>query len=55
MKKYFVKAIFSGWHEVSEENYNRFCDNIRRNATGIKSEEKEAYILTVTRIETTEI
>lgn len=55
MKKYFVKAIFSGWHEASEENYNRFCDNIRRNATGIKSEEKEAYILTVTRIEETEI
>lgn len=55
MKKYFVKAIFSGWHEVSEANYNRFCDNIRKNATGIKSEEKEAYILTVTRIETTEI
>lgn len=55
MKKYFVKAIFSGWHEVSEENYNRFCDNIRNGATGLKSEEKEAYIITVTSIETTEI
>ena len=54
MKNYFVKAIFSGWHEVSEENYNNFCNNIRNSATGIKSTEKEAHILTVTRIETVE-
>ena len=33
MKRYFVKAPVSGWHEVCIEQYERFVDIIRNSAT----------------------
>lgn len=33
MTRYFVKAPVSGWHEVSREQYERFIERLRRNAT----------------------
>lgn len=46
--RYFVKSHFQGWCEVDEERYNRFIDNILKNATGLKSEHKKDYIKQVT-------
>lgn len=51
MKRYFVKAHFGGWCEVTEENFNKFVENIQKHATGLKAHEKEEYIKKVTRIE----
>lgn len=50
MPRYFVKSHFHGWCEVPYENYLRFIENIQNNATGIKSSEKNAYILRVTHV-----
>lgn len=50
MKRYFVKSHFTGWHEVTEKAFNDFCENIRKNATAIRSEEMENYIKTRTQI-----
>lgn len=33
MKKYFVKAPISGWHEVSKEQFEKFCEHLREHAT----------------------
>lgn len=49
--RYFVKSHFRGWVEVTKEHYIRFVENIRENATGIKSDKKAEYIKTVTKIE----
>ena len=46
MMRYFVKSHFSGWNEVSETMYHRFCQHLRDGATAIKSTEKEQYIQT---------
>lgn len=46
--RYFVKSHFHGWCEVDEERYNRFIDNILKNATGLKFEQKKDYIKQVT-------
>ncbi|MBQ7792891.1 MAG: hypothetical protein IJ366_00385 [Clostridia bacterium] len=46
--RYFVKSHFHGWCEVDEEHYNKFVDNILKNATGLKSEQKKDYIKQVT-------
>lgn len=49
--RYFVKSHYHGWCEVSKQNFDRFCEHIRKYATGIRAENKEEYIKTVTRIE----
>lgn len=51
-KRYFVKSRFYGWREVSEEQYARFVDVIRKGATAMTAEKKEEYIKSVTRIVT---
>jgi hypothetical protein len=33
MKKYYVKAPISGWHEVDKEHFDAFVDHIRKRAT----------------------
>lgn len=50
-RRYFVKSHFNGWCKVGYGNYNRFIQNIRENASGLKQEEKERYIQKVTRVE----
>ena len=49
--RYFVKTHYHGWCEVVKENFDQFCDHIRKYATGIRAENKEEYIKAVTRIE----
>ena len=49
--KYFIKSRFSGWREVTEEQFARWCDHIRKNAVAMKPEERERYIQEHTRIE----
>ena len=50
--RYFVKSHYHGWCEVDKEHFDRFCERIRKYATGIRAENKEEYIKTVTQIET---
>ena len=50
--RYFVKSHYHGWCEVDKENFDSFCEHIRKYATGIRAENKEEYIKTVTRIKT---
>ena len=49
--RYFVKPLFSGWHEVSEEQYNRFIARIREGATAMNEQQKQQLIERVTRVE----
>lgn len=49
--RYFVKSHYHGWCEVAKEHFDSFCEHIRKYATGIRAENKEQYIKTVTRIE----
>ena len=51
MKRYFVKSLFTGWHEVPKENFDRFCEHIRKDAVNIPTDEREAYIATRTKIQ----
>lgn len=48
MEFYFVKSLFSGWHQVDRDHYEAFCANIRENATAAK--DKEAIIKQRTRV-----
>ena len=50
--RYFVKSHYHGWCEVDKEHFDSFCEHIRKYATGIRAENKEEYIKTVTRITT---
>ena len=52
-KKYYVKTYFQDWHEVSKEQFDSFVAHLRKNATGIPADKKEAYIQTRTRIKET--
>ena len=42
--KYYVKAIYSGWSEVTKENYEAFIENMRNGITTMGSKKKESYI-----------
>ena len=53
MKKYYVKSLFHGWCEVSKEQFDSFVEHLRKNATGIPADKKEAYIQTCVRIKET--
>ena len=33
MKRYYVKAPITGWHEVDREQFERFVAHVRRDAT----------------------
>lgn len=33
MKKFYVKAPVSGWHEVGKEHFDAFVDHMRKQAT----------------------
>lgn len=50
-KRYYVNTRFSGWREVTEQQYRRWCDHIRAGAVGMKQEERERYIQEHTRTE----
>lgn len=51
-ERYFVKPHFGPWSEVTKEQYQRFCENVRNGAVNMSETEKEAYIKTVTKITT---
>jgi hypothetical protein len=53
MQIYYVKSHFHGWREVSKERFDSFVEHLRKNATGIPADKKEAYIQTRTRIKET--
>ncbi len=48
--RYFVKSLFAGWHEVPKENFDAFCDHIRKFATAIPTDKLDAYIATRAKI-----
>lgn len=50
MKRYYVKSLFFGWREVSKAQFDRFIEYLRKNAIGIPSAKKEAYIQTRAKI-----
>ena len=51
MKRYFVKALISGWHEVDEEHYKSFIEYLRKGITAIPGKKKkEEYIKTRIKI-----
>lgn len=50
MKRYFVKALISGWHEVDEEHYKAFIEYLRKGITAIPGKRKEEYIKTRIKI-----
>lgn len=49
--KYFIKTLFHGWKEVDKENFDVWCNNIRRGAVAMTEDEKEKCISECTRIE----
>ena len=50
MKRYFVKALISGWHEVDEEHYKSFIEYLRKGITASPGKKKEEYIKTKIKI-----
>ena len=50
MKRYFVKAIFSGWHEVDKEHYEAFVKHLREYSTNIPDSRKDDFIASKTKI-----
>lgn len=50
MKRYFVKAFITGWHEVDEEHYKAFIEYLRKGITAIPGKKKEEYIKTKIKI-----
>lgn len=48
MERYFVKAPVSGWHEVDREHFERFVENIRKNANP-PTMTKEELIKSITK------
>ena len=51
MKRYFVKAIFTGWHEDSKEQFEAFVENLVSGSTNVPPERKAELIAAKTRIE----
>jgi len=49
--KYYVKAPFSGWHEVTEERYYKYIKLLNEQITALTGKEKEERINKRTRIE----
>lgn len=50
MKKYFIKSLFSGWNEVSEDRFNEYVENLKNGSINIPQEEKSAFIAEKTEI-----
>lgn len=44
MKIIRVKAFYSGWHEVSREQAERWAEHLWNGSTGIRTEKKPDYI-----------
>lgn len=49
MKRYFVKAPITGWHEVDRDSFERFISHVRRNANPTLA--MDELIKRITRIE----
>lgn len=49
--RYFVKSHYSGWNEVTKDQYLRFVDNIRTGATAMTEKQKLQLIERVTKVE----
>lgn len=50
-KRYFVKSLFRGWNEVTEQQFDRFCKTLREGMTAVPEEKKEQRIQERIRIE----
>jgi hypothetical protein len=44
-----VKTLFNGWCDVTDEQYEAWCSNIRKGATALTNEQKEKMIKERTR------
>ena len=44
MKKYYIRSLFHGWKEVTEEQQREFVELLRKNITAMSGDEKEKYI-----------
>ena len=51
MNRYFVKALFSGWHEVSKEQFDAFVAHLVNGSTNVPPERKAELVAAKTRIE----
>lgn len=51
MKRYFVKSLFYGWREVTEQQFTAFCEHMRKNAVAMTPEQRERWLQDRTRIE----
>ena len=49
MKKYFIKAPISGWHEVTKGAYEEHCERVRKGSPAIPEHRKAAFIATRTK------
>ena len=50
INKYFVKSIFSGWHEVDKEHYEAFVKHLREYSTNIPDSRKDDFIASKTKV-----
>ena len=46
MKKYFIKAPISGWHEVTKGAYEEHCERVRKGSPAIPEHRKASFIAT---------
>lgn len=50
MKKYYVKSLFSGWCEVTEENYRAYIEHLRKGSSAVPQEKKNELIARRTKV-----
>ena len=46
MKKYYIKTLFHGWKEVTQERQQEYIKHLRNGIMTMTEEKKEAYIKT---------
>ena len=51
MRRYYIKSLFHGWGEVTEERYEYWCKVIREGAVALTVEQREERIKERSRIE----
>lgn len=50
MTHYYVKALISGWHEVSKERFDEFVKILREGSGNISYKKKDEFIASKTKI-----
>ena len=49
--RYYIKSLFNGWVEVTEDRYKEWCNYLRNGAVALTAEQREERIKERSRVE----